>query len=161
MTDFGLRKKPQSDSASKTGKRPKRKSRSSVVCNECGSKFSISIESKIVNISEARLGWCEVKYVACPKCNKLGVISILDGKLCKMDRDIAQLLKKLRYLQSSGADRHMIEAVQNDLQSKNDTASKYEKHLMDKYKHRFKLHRSRYGKKLQFVPAQQLELKET
>lgn len=161
MPSFGLRKKSRGDSAPKAGKRPKNKTRRPlVVCNECGFEFEMKIENESVKITEVKIGQCEVKYTACPKCDKVSVVEIVDRRLQKMDKNVTEVQDALRKLKSSGCkDWRKIKEAQDDVLVKNFLAAEREIWLMSTYKHRFRLRKGRHGKHLQFVPERQLENK--
>ncbi len=157
MIGFAPRSEPHGDPAPKTRKRPKRTPRPSAVCNDCGNKFSIIIESETVSLQAVRLGWCEVSYAACPKCGRVGVVSIVDGEQCWMDKNVSRTREKLRRLKARGASPGQVKAAQEELRRVSDEASAHAKALMDSHENDFRLYKGRYGKKLQFIPASRLD----
>lgn len=156
MFGFGLRKKSRGDSAPISGSRPKNiSSRPLVVCDDCGFEFEMILKCETAKITEDRIGLCRVRYLHCPKCDKVGVVNIVDSSLFKLDKESIDAQSKLQTLKRSGtASEIQIEIAQKELRLKNDMAARRAKYLMDNFKHKFIIRKTRNGKKIQFVPEQ-------
>lgn len=102
-----------------------------VYCNECKFEFSmnaVNIQKSIINIKGVNL---LLAYFACPKCNKIYLISIEDEKCVALKEDLERTRNRIRKCGSKNEE--MARMLNSMMMKKNKRLKNHLENLRNKY----------------------------